>query len=140
MGDLPIRVREMREADEAFITDTWRRSFSDESDLHRIDADVYARFMRQLIGRRIHERGALVRVACDPADEDTIVGFAATTGPELHYVYVRGGKDTSMRGLGIVPAMLEGLTIRTYTFRTQAGDRRLKPRERGWTFAPRFQG
>jgi hypothetical protein len=137
---LPVRVREMRPADEAFVLDTWRRSFSDESDLYKLDADAYARWMRQLIGRRIHERGALVRVACDPEDDDTLVGWAATTGPELHYVYVRGGKDTSMRGLGVVPALLDGLAIATYTFRTQAGERRIKPRARGWTFAPRFQG
>lgn len=137
---LPVRIRELRAADEAFVLDTWRRSFADESDLAKLDLEVYARWMRQLIGRRIHEKGALVRVACDPEDEDTIIGFAATTGPELHYVYVRGGRETSMRGLGVVPALLEGLAIRSYTFRTQAGERRLKPRDRGWTFAPRFQG
>lgn len=136
---LPVRIREMRPADEAFVVDTWRRSFSDESDLCKLDPEAYRKLYAKLINRYTHERGAVVRIACDPEDEDTLIGWAATHGPELHYVYVRGGSN-SMRGLGVVPALLEGLELKTYTFRTSAGERRLKPRERGWTFAPRFQG
>lgn len=134
---LPVRIREHRDTDLAFVVDTWRRSFSAESTLSRFDKDVYFKLVARHIRDLTHEPGATLRIACDEQDEDAIVGFACVTGPELHYVYVRGGKETSMRGHGVARAMLDGLAIASYACRTSAGERRLKPKERGWAYQPR---
>jgi len=137
MSDVPVIIRAMRETDLAFVVDTWRRSYTEESWLSRFDKDVYFKLMGRHIGMLTREPAAQVRIACDVEDEDAIVGFAVITGPELHYVYVRGGKDTSMRHMGIARKLLDGVEIRTYSCRTPSGERRLKPKERGWTYAPR---
>lgn len=134
---IPVRVRPHRETDLAFVVDTWRRSFAEDSWLSRFDKDVYFKVMARWIRDITREAGADIRIASDVEDEDAIVGFACATGPELHYVYVRGGKDTSMRRMGIARLLLEGLDITSYSCRTPAGERRLKPTERGWTYAPR---
>lgn len=134
---LPVRIREHRDTDLAFVVDTWRRSFGDESKLARLSADLYFKVMARHIKALSHEPGAKIRIACDEQDEDAIIGFACVTGDELHYVYVRGGGETSMRGFGVAKALLSGLSITKYTCHTSAGDRRIKPKARGWAYAPR---
>lgn len=133
----PVHVRTAGDEDYGFIVDAWRRSYDAESTLCKFDRDVYFRLMARHIGGIMREPGAIVRIAADNKDPDTVAGFAVLTGTELHYVYVRGGKDLSLRHHGIARMLLDGLEIKTYSFRTQVGERRLKPRERGWTFAPR---
>lgn len=130
----PVQIRSWRESDLAFVMDTWRSSFRSSSELHKVSPEAYAKFMARYIGKLLREPGASLFIACDPQDEDTILGYAAMTGAALHYVYVR---DT-VRSHGVARALLEEAPVHTYTLRTEAGDRRLKPRERGWMFAPRL--
>lgn len=135
----PFRIRDARDADFGFILDTWRRSFEGSPAVNNADKTHLQTEMAITVGRAIKRQGAIVRVACDPEDDDVLIGWAAANERELHYVYVRGGEpDRNMRGMGIARALIEPLKIRTYTFRTQAGERRLKPRERGWSYTPRF--
>ncbi len=134
MSDLPVRIRDARDSDFGFILDTWRRSFEGAPAV--VDADPNHLFgeLAIMIGRALKRAGAIVRVACDPEDDDVLLGFVACNGSELHYAYVK----RDLRNHGIVPAMLDGLEIRSYTFRTPAGDRRFRPRARGWLYTPRF--
>lgn len=134
---VPVRIRAHREGDMPFVVDTWRRSFADDSRLSRFDKDIYFKIMARHIKALSHEPAAQIRIACDEQDDDAIVGFACLTGPELHYVYVRGGKDTTLRGHGVARTLLADVDIKSYSCRTSAGERRLKPQTRGWSFACR---
>lgn len=125
------------EGDMGFIVDSWRRDFASTSYLCKLSRDVYFHLMAKHIAALSREDGAVIRVACDPEDAETIIGYAFVTGDELHYVYVRGGKETSMRRFGVARQLLDGLAIKTHTFETQAFTDRLKPAQRGWTYAPR---
>jgi GNAT superfamily N-acetyltransferase len=129
----PVTIRAMRENDLGYIVDTWRQGLAAESYLCRFDRDVYFRLMARHIKALSAEPGAHVRVACDPTDEDTIVGYAVLTGDELHYVYVR----QTLWKQGIARLLLDGLVVKTHSFRTTVGERRIRPLERGWSYAPR---
>ncbi len=129
----PVTIRGPREGDLGYIVDTWRKGIAAESWLCAWDRDVYFRLMARHIKAIATEPGAIVRIACDPSDEDTILGFAVLTGDELHYVYVR----QSLWKQGIARVLLEGLTVKSHSFRTASGVGRLRPQERGWTYAPR---
>lgn len=138
--DKPYRIREWRPATEiGFVTDAWRMSFHNGGTAAQFaDRD----HLREEMGR-VFERllpGAKVLVACDLEDDDTLLGFAAATDGELHYVYVRGGNEVvNVRKQGVARDLVEAIgPVRSYTFSTIAGIRRLRPRERGWKFTPRF--
>jgi GNAT superfamily N-acetyltransferase len=131
----PVLIRPARETDFAFIVDAWCRSFEGSPVVHGADRNHYRSEMVRVIRKMLSGVGAATtRVACDREDDDTLLGFAAFTGPELHYVYVR----QDFRQMGIAKAMLEGASIAQYTFRTLQGERRMRTRERGWKFTPRF--
>ena len=125
-----IPVRPFRQSDRAFIDNAWRATLL----IATPDADPgwFHAEMTRVLDRLF--RTATCIVACDPKDEDELLGFACMTGPELHYTYVVG----PMRRSGLVPAMLKGQEIKRMTFLTQPGKRRLKPKERGWLYTPRF--
>lgn len=129
----PVTIRALREGDLGYVVDTWRNGFASESNLRRFDVDVYRRLMARHINALSREPGCILRIACDPADEDTILGFALLTGDELHYVYVR----QMLCRHGIARRLLDGLIVKRYAFRTSTGEGRLKPQDRGWAYAPR---
>ena len=111
----------------AFVVDAWKRSFEDAPSVKGCEPEHYKAEMTRAI-RRLCAHGT-VRIACDPTDEDAIVGFAAFTGPELHYVYVK----QPFRKMGIARMLLDGVAITRYTFRS----RQARPPS-GWRYTPRF--
>lgn len=129
----PFRIRDAVAGDEAFIKSAWRGTFRTAGvGVEGAEPEHYHREMQRLFDRLLPT--ATVRIACDPQDDDNLIGFAVLTGHELHYVYVK----QEFRKLGAVPALLEGLDIRSFTFKTLPGERRMRPRSRGWNFTPRF--
>lgn len=140
MSDSPYRIREWKPADDLhFVGNAWRESYYVGSPaVQRSDREHYKSEMHRLFDRLFRE--ARVIIACDREDEDTLIGFAVATGPELHYVYVRGGPElVNVRKQGVARELVEALgKITAYTYKTIAGERRLKPHERGWKFTPRF--
>lgn len=126
-----LRIRPAREGDMAFVVDAWKRSFEGAPAVRGADREHYRVEMTCAI-RRLCSR-AEVRIACDPTDEDTIVGFAAFTRTgetaELHYIYVK--KD--FRGSGHARELLQGVNVTSYTFATPT----VRPRK-DWAFTPRF--
>jgi hypothetical protein len=133
MSSNPFRIRDAVEADSAFVKSAWRGTFRTAGHgVEDADPEHYHREMQRIFDRLLPS--ATVRVACDPDDADSLIGFIAATGDELHYAYVK----QDFRKLGVVPAMLEGLDIRRFTFKTQPGERRMRPKTRGWLFTPRF--
>ena len=135
MSDL-YQVRPVIDTDHGYVIDTWRDSFRTESEIARWDDDIYRRLMARTVRDILRADGTRAVVACDREDPDTIMAWAVSRGPELHYVYVRGGRDVSFRKMGLVALLLEGETIEAYTFKTAAGVRRMKPDARGWAYRP----
>lgn len=129
----PIRIREAKPGDMAFVRDAWRRSYEPESIVYRINRSTYARLMDIMMDRLLDEPGAKVRIAVDAKDDDTFVAFAVMREPELHYVYVKH----DFRRQGLVPDMLKDAVIHSHTFLTKLGNERLRPHARGWGFHPR---
>jgi GNAT superfamily N-acetyltransferase len=127
-------IRPARDGDMGFIVDTWRQSFGPESYLFKFNRDLYFRLMAMHING-LARAGATISVACAPTDEDTIIGYVAHTGSELHYVYVR----EALRKHGVARGLLEHAGVQTYSFKTAQGLARLKAESRGWTFVPRVE-
>ena len=128
---VPFLVRAARDSDYAFVLDTWRRSFEHAPAVAGADPSSYELEMKFVIARLF--KTSEVLIACDVEDDDTLLGFASISGPTLNYVYVR--KD--FRNMGVARTLLAGRKLTGYSFRTLAGERRLKLRER-MIFAPRF--
>lgn len=124
---MTLRIRAAKPEDTSFVLDAWRRSFEDAPAVRGADREHYRIELTRAIRRLLDK--AECRVACDPEDEDTIVGFAAFTGDELHYVYVK--KD--FRGMGVARQLLDGLSVAAYTFRSNNA----RPPQ-GWRYTPRF--
>ena len=129
----PFKIREAVETDAAFVKSAWRGTFRTAGvGVEGSEPEHYHREMQRLFDRILPN--ATVRIACDPDDPDSLIGFAVVSGDELRYAYVK----QDFRKLGVVPAMLEGLDIRRFTFKTLPGERRMRPKSRGWVFTPRF--
>lgn len=129
----PFLIRDWVAADDHFVKSGWRGTFRTAGvGVEGADAEHYHREIQRIFDRILPR--ATVKIACDPKDPDNLVGFAVFTGTELHYVYVK----QDFRKLGAVRDLLAGLDIRSYTFKTLPGERRLRPASRGWVFTPRF--
>jgi GNAT superfamily N-acetyltransferase len=122
-----LRIRPAKEDDLAFVIDAWRRSYENSPAVRGADREHYRVEMTRTIRRLLDT--AECRVACDPSDPDTIVGFAAFHGPELHYAYTK----QDFRGMGVQKQLLEGQHIDAYTFLSNNA----RP-PKGWRFKPRF--
>lgn len=133
---LPIVVRDATDEDMPYVIGTWRSSYAGRSKLHAFDGDIYFRLLQRYIWDLKRGLGGTLLVAADAGNPDSLLGFAALQGDHLLYVYVRGGKDTSVRHFGVARELLEGRSIKRYAFRTEQGDRRLKPEARGWAYEP----
>lgn len=127
---LPVRIA--RDTDMAFIIDAWKKSYEQAEAVRHSDREHYRVEMPRAIRRLVAQGEA--RIAYDPKDEDSLIGFAVfrrhdDAAAELHYVYVK--KD--FRGQGIARALLEGVPVTTFTF--LAPTARLR---KGWRHTPRF--
>lgn len=124
-------IRPARDGDMAFVVDTWKNSFEGSAAVHGADREHYRIEMKRAI-RRLCDR-AEVRIATAPDDDDHLLGFTAFAktddGAELYYIYVKA----DFRGMGIARALLSGVNVKSYTFRSKSA----RPRS-GWAFTPRF--
>lgn len=128
----PVVIRAAVVDDFPFVTKAWRATMQYAHGSLGADPDHFLEEMRRVFAKILPN--ATVRIACDAKDSDNLVGFAILTDDELHYTYVAA----DYRRAGVVPDLLKGLTIKRYTFITPQGERRLKPRERGWKYTPRY--
>lgn len=128
-GDTPFKVRKARNSDRGFVVSVLKARL-----IERAESLVQQFILRQL--PESLDAGRL-RVACDPSDEDTLLGFALLDHQDpaqLHYAYVR----PILRENGIGHALVRPDDVRVYTFRTDDGERRFRSAERQWTYAPRI--
>lgn len=130
---LPVHVRPASSIEDwDFIRESWRATYLFAPAVDGSDRDHYFAEMTRLFSAIMPEASA--RMGCDPKDDDNRLAFVVYTGNELRFVYVL----QDFRRMGIVPALLDGLDIKRYTFKTLQGERRLKPKDRAWKFTPRF--
>ncbi len=118
----PVLIRDARPSDLAFVLNAWEQSYITRA--------------KALIGKEIRRlvRTARCIVACDRADDDTLIGFAVVDPGLWHYVYV---KD-AFRGECISHKLIADAPADAYTFRTDVGESRLKPEARGLKYQPRI--
>lgn len=128
----PFRVRAHVRDDEAYVFDTWRQDFAQDSKLAKFDRGVYFCLMPRHARALTLQRNVQIRIACDAEDEDTIVGFAILSGPTLHYLYTR----KTLRGHGIARRLLDGIEVKSYACKTKLGELCLRPAARNWEYAP----
>ncbi len=129
----PVKIREAVAADWPWMRKAWRETFLHGSlAVHGADKQSYFDEMTRLFAAITPTASA--RIACDPDDDDNLLGFACFEGSTLFYIYVL--KD--FRRDGIVALLLDQIPITAYAFSTMQFVRRLRPRERGWKFAPSF--
>ncbi len=130
----PVAIRPAEGLDDwDFIRKAWRATYLlGGPAVQGADRDHYFAEMTRLFAAIMPT--AQARMGCDPEDPDNRLAFAVYSGDELRFVYVL----QDFRRMGIVPALLENLEIKRFTFNTIQGARRLKPRDRGWLYTPRF--
>ncbi len=145
----PFKIRTLRSSDRALVVDSWKKSYEGSPAVRACDREHYRIEMARLINRILDK--ATVRIACDPSDEDTIVGWVAYTGRELHWAYVKEAFRRECK----VSDMLEGVAIDAYTFRGRTLEHALVGLDgcvfqidsdkhtswcppKGWRFTPRF--
>ncbi len=129
----PVKIRDAVEADWDFMRKAWRETFQFGSlAVDGADKAHYFAEMTRLFAAIAPMASA--RIASDPEDDDVRIGFACFQGDTLYYVYVM--KD--FRGHGIAAALLEGVPIKAHAFTTLQFVKRIRPRDRGWAFKPRF--
>ena len=129
----PVKVRDATAADWDFIRKAWRDTFQYGSlAVDGADKTHYFDEMTRLFAAIAPHASA--RIACDPKDDDSRLGFVCYAKTVLHYVYVI--KD--FRRDGIVPLLLDALPINAYSFSTLQFVKRVKPLDRKWQFRPRF--
>jgi hypothetical protein len=145
-----LALRSGKREDRALIGHSWTMSYEGAPAVRGAERDHYREEMRRLIDRILAK--ATVRVMCDAKDEDTIVGWVAFTGSELHYGFV---KDEFRKSCSLSD-LLKGVHIDAYSFRgrhiehalvgiegcrfdrDEKSDRVTWSPPKGWRFTPRF--
>jgi len=109
VGGPSVLIRYMELADEPFVFRTWLETFRKDSLMalptwqrHEwMDRRVFFAWQHAVVDRLLRgPPGGVVRIACDPAAPDTILGWSVSglapekpggqpTVPVLHYCYVR---------------------------------------------------
>ena len=139
------RIRPYRHTDEAFVMDSWRRSFGWSDFAQAPTLEDYKDTQREVIAACLEASTTVV--ACAPDDDDTIIGYACGRAPNiLHYVLVKsmGGTDVRGRGIGTelvkaclgldeMPTALYATHINTASTPTELVSRKVKAKT-GVTF------
>jgi len=101
MSKIPFKIRDPKGDDLALILNSWLRSDRDNGRNRFMSQETYFDGFRGECVSKLES--GFVTVACNPADEDQIYGWAAATeGGTVHYVYVK----QAFRGYGVGKALL----------------------------------
>lgn len=113
---LTVVVRDAVDTDWAYIEDSWAGSLrnnrydggDDDESFRPSDEPPPPRGWYQKIAQRVRElrtRGARFLVACDPSDQNQIIGWACFEKPIIHYVMVK----VYFRGQGVARQLIAPL-------------------------------
>lgn len=89
-----VATRLWREADKAFVYESWLESFRVSHAAGPFPMRMYRKVYTETLDALIARPGAQVLVACSPDDDDQVLGFVcherrATVPPIVHYLYVK---------------------------------------------------
>lgn len=110
--DLPVKVREYRETDRAFIIDSWVNTMAYSIPaaapaLFWVSKNVIKNSYRQMVGKLLDVRPDLFHVLVNKADDDQIFGWSCHDENATHFVYVKEkfrcvGLGGQLWGVGVV--------------------------------------
>ncbi len=107
LAELPIRFRNPKGSDHAFILNAWLKSYRKAFPTEGITNTIYYAEHHEII-KSILDKGNVI-IACDDTNPDVIVGFIAAEVVDvalvIHYAYVKN----SFRGYGIAKLMYDTL-------------------------------
>lgn len=108
MAQEEIVIRQYQPADRAFITNSWLKSYKDESNFAKgIPSPLYYEWHGEIVNRILDRDSATTLIAASQSDDDVIIGYSVTEKIHLktviHYVYVK----RAFNGLGICKMLLD---------------------------------
>ncbi len=110
-------IRAGRPADHPFVFARWVRSYEGSRWADAMPLPLFQEGHHRLIAALLAREGVRLLVACDPQDENTILGWAVLEPGVLHYVFVKEG----VRRLGIGTALIASLS-RPFRYSHQTDD------------------
>jgi len=122
MSVVPYLIRPGRDGDYPFVLDSWLNANRHTARARELlAAGVYWSEHKATVRRLL--RTQVLTVACDPADQDAILGWACTSEPPpdnpdpvIHYCYVKGKRGQSARRCGIAKALLAAFLPHPFTY------------------------
>lgn len=79
-----------KDRDEGLVYHSWSNSYREAVQHRWGDIPLYSYYKRMRASiDALLARGAEVKIACDPDDQNLIMGWACAEPPALHYVYVK---------------------------------------------------
>ena len=105
MPDLDVKLRELKDSDRAFVLNSWKESYRWAPEIRWVPNHAYFHEMNRRV-EDLLKRGNVL-VACNPVDDDHIVGWCCTEGSTLHYVYVK----TPIRGEGYAMGLIKAAGV-----------------------------
>ena len=122
-----VAHRSLMPDDEAFIMSTWLKGlYYGNSWFRQIPQDTFFDAYRDVITRLA--ASSEIKVACLADDPDVILGYSVSSGPILHWVFVK----QAWRKLGLAKDLVNPRTYVT-THMTTVGQA-IKPKD--WIFNP----
>lgn len=126
------KLRTPQAKDVSFIYNSWLKSYRDSPAVLGLTNTTYFKEVHDIIERVFQSPTCRVAVACDPAHEDVIFGYAVAevTGNQgvLHWVYVKHPFRNFGVGKALEAAVLTGATETVYTCHSKLSKSLLKTR------------
>ena len=109
--DQVCTVRDYVEADKAFIMATFLRGlYYGDSWFSLIPKDAFMDNYKKIAEALLEHRATTVRVACLNEDPDVILGYSVSTGPVLHWVFVKQVWRNKGVGRRLLPTSISAFT------------------------------
>jgi hypothetical protein len=132
MADCDVKLRPFRDSDKAFVLNSWKESYRWAPEVRWVPNVAYFNEMNRRV-EDLSSRGKVL-VACNPVDDDHIVGWCCSDGGLLHYVYVK----TPMRGSGYALELIakSGLNTKAIVCTHWTEHCEKFARKHGWIYTP----
>lgn len=122
-----VKIRDARVSDQAFIFSSFLKGLYYGNDFYRmIDKESFMRNYKKILEQLLIK--SQCKVACDPTDEDNLIGYAIYEPGIAHYLFIK----PPFRRFGVGKSLLP-VDIHSYTHVTKIA-KSLVPKH--WKFDP----